>query len=37
MDILGYKKTVGGVSDWTKHPWALDQVNVYRGLLLYKK
>lgn len=37
MDILGYKKTVGGVSDWVKHPWALDQVNVYRGLLLYKK
>jgi peptide/nickel transport system substrate-binding protein len=36
-DILGYKKTVGGVSDWTKHPWALDQVNVYRGLLLYKQ
>ena len=37
MDILGYKKTVGGVSDWTKHPWALDQANVYRGLLLYKQ
>jgi peptide/nickel transport system substrate-binding protein len=37
MDILGYKKAVGGVADWTKHPWALDQANVYRGLLLYKQ
>ena len=36
MDILGYKKSVAGVADWAKHPWALDQTNVYRGLLLYK-
>jgi peptide/nickel transport system substrate-binding protein len=37
MEIFGYKKTLGGVENYTKHPWCHDQVNAYRALELYKQ
>ena len=37
MDVFGYKKTLGGVENYTKHPWCQDQVNAYRALELYKQ
>ncbi len=36
MEVFGYKKTLGGVGNYTKHPWCHDQVNAYRALELYK-
>ena len=37
MEIFGYKKTLGGVESYIKHPWCHDQVNAYRALELYKQ
>lgn len=37
MEIFGYKKNVGGVDNYIKHPWAFDQVDAFRTLELYKK
>jgi len=37
MEIFGYKKTLGGVENYTRHPWCYDQVNAYRALELYKQ
>jgi|Deesub1362A_J573_1020465.scaffolds.fasta_scaffold00648_4 peptide/nickel transport system substrate-binding protein len=38
MEIFGYKKkTIGGVENYTKHPWCFDQVDTYRALEIYKK
>lgn len=37
MQIFGYKKTLGGVENYVKHPWAIDQVSTFRALELYKK
>ncbi len=36
-EIFGYKKTVGGIENYTKHPWCHDQMNAYRALELYKQ
>ena len=36
-EIFGYKKTIGGVDEYVKHPWCFNQVDAYRALLLYKK
>lgn len=36
MEIFGYKKTLGGVDNYVKHPWAFDQADVYRALEIYK-
>ena len=36
MEVFGHKKTLGGVGNYTKHPWCFDQVNAYRALELYK-
>lgn len=37
MELFGYKKNVGGVDNYIKHPWAFDQVDAFRALELYKK
>jgi len=37
MEIFGYKKNIGGVDNYIKHPWAFDQVDAFRALELYKK
>ena len=36
-EIFGYKKTIGGVNEYVKHPWCFNQVDAYRALLLYQK
>jgi peptide/nickel transport system substrate-binding protein len=36
-EIFGYKKTIGGVEEYVKHPWCFNQVDAYRALLLYQK
>ena len=36
-EIFGYKKTIGGVDEYIRHPWCFNQVDAYRALLLYKK
>ena len=36
-EIFGYKKTLGGIENYTKHPWCHDQMNAYRALELYKQ
>jgi peptide/nickel transport system substrate-binding protein len=36
MEIFGYKKTLGGVDNYVKHPWAFDQVDTFRALEIYK-
>ena len=37
MEIFGYKKNLGGVDNYLKHPWAFDQADAYRALEIYKK
>ena len=37
MEIFGYKKSLVGIENYTKHPWCFDQVNAYRALELYKQ
>ena len=37
MEIFGYKKIIGGVDNYIKHPWAFDQVDAFRALELFKK
>lgn len=37
MEIFGYKKTLGGVENYVKHPWAFDQADSYRALEIYKQ
>jgi peptide/nickel transport system substrate-binding protein len=37
LDIFGYKKSLGGVEEFAKHPWAFAQANGYRALEIYKK
>jgi peptide/nickel transport system substrate-binding protein len=38
MEIFGYKKkSIGGVENYTKHPWCFDQADAYRALEIYKK
>lgn len=37
MEIFGYKKTLGGVDNYVKHPWAFDQADAYRALEIYKQ
>lgn len=36
MEIFGYKRTLGGVDNYIKHPWAFDQADSYRALEVYK-
>ena len=35
-EIFGYKKTLGGVENYTKHPWCYNQVDEFRGLELWQ-
>ena len=37
MEIFGYKKNLGGIDHYIKHPWCYDQVNAYRALEIYKQ
>jgi peptide/nickel transport system substrate-binding protein len=37
LEIFGYRKSLGGVEDFAKHPWAFSQANGYRALEIYKK
>jgi len=37
LEIFGYKKSLGGVENYIKHPWCFDQLNAYRALELYKQ
>ncbi len=38
MEIFAFKKaTVGGVENYSRHPWAFNQLDCYRGLELFKK
>jgi peptide/nickel transport system substrate-binding protein len=37
MEIFGYKKALGGVDNYVKHPWSFDQADAYRALEIYKK
>jgi peptide/nickel transport system substrate-binding protein len=37
METFGYKKTLGGVDNYVKHPWAFDQADAYRALEIYKQ
>lgn len=36
MEIFGYKKALGGVDNYVKHPWAFDQADSWRALEIYK-
>ena len=36
MEIFGYKKTLGGVDNYLKHPWCFNQVDAFRGLELWQ-
>lgn len=36
LEIFGYKKSLGGVDNYTKHPWCFDQVDAYRSLEIWK-
>jgi hypothetical protein len=37
MGLFGYKKTLGGVDNYFKHPLAYSQMDGYRALEIYKK
>jgi len=37
MEIFGYKKSLGGVENYVKHPWAFNQADEWRALEIYKK
>ncbi len=37
MEIFGYKKSLGGIENYIKHPWCFDQLNAYRALEFYKQ
>ena len=37
METFGYKKTLGGVDNYVKHPWAFNQADGWRALEIYKK
>lgn len=37
METFGYKKTLGGVDGYVKHPWAFNQADEWRALEIYKK
>lgn len=36
MEIFGYKKALGGVDNYVKHPWAFDQADSWRALEIFK-
>ena len=37
METFGYKKTLVGVENYVKHPWAFNQADEWRALEIYKK
>jgi len=37
METFGYKKALGGVDNYVKHPWAFNQADGWRALEIYKK
>ena len=37
METFGYKKALGGVDNYVKHPWAFNQADAWRALEIYKK
>ncbi len=37
METFGYKKALGGVENYVKHPWAFNQADEWRALEIYKK
>jgi peptide/nickel transport system substrate-binding protein len=37
METFGFKKTLGGVENYVKHPWAFNQADEWRALEIYKK
>jgi peptide/nickel transport system substrate-binding protein len=37
MEIFGYKKALGGVESYIKHPWAFNQADEWRALEIYRK
>ena len=36
METFGYKKTLGGVDEYLKHPWCFNQADEWRALVVYK-
>ncbi len=37
MGLFGFKKTLGGVDNYFKHPLAYSQLDGYRALEIYKR